>query len=218
MRREPPDLQFYAEVRDLNLEFLGLIAEARQGWPGPVFGLDPAVVEHFSRLRAPQFEAMAATPCLLAGFAERRPMRALGLVAEPRPGVDAAWLDRARLFSAGLWSYVWQMSRRDCLRASLCAGAPRAGGVGALSFREMRAAGEQALHYLEARFTQGRFWPDLVRAVRDGHPERLRLAHLSAIQLATGDTRERRYALAPAVAEPGVDPGAAADAHPGYTG
>jgi hypothetical protein len=48
---------------------------------------------------------------------------------------------------------------------------------------------------MEARFlAPARFWPDLVRAVRDGYPGRMRLARLTAIQLAT--TEADRYPLA----------------------
>ena len=40
MQREAPDMQFYAEIRDLNIEFLALVAEGRRCCHGPVFGLD----------------------------------------------------------------------------------------------------------------------------------------------------------------------------------
>lgn len=186
---EPPDLQFYAEVRDLNLEFLELIMEARQAWGESVFGLDATMVEQIGGLRAAQLEAIAATPCLLAGFASRRPARSLALVAEPRPGADHAWNERARMFAAALWTYVWQMARRDSLRSALCAGTPRAAQIGTMSFRDMRSSGEQALQYLEARFCRGRLWPDLVQAARDGDAERLRLVRLSTIQLATSEAK-----------------------------
>lgn len=66
MQREAPDTHFYAEISDFNLEFLGLLVEARQRCHGGVFGLDSAVVEQISRLNAAQLVAMAATPCLLA--------------------------------------------------------------------------------------------------------------------------------------------------------
>lgn len=199
MRCEPPDLQFYGEMRDLNLEFLELVIGALQALNGPVFGLDGAIADQLSRMRSAQLESIAATPCLLAGFAARRPLRALTLAAEPRPGADPSFHSRLRLFAAALWAYVWQMVRGDALRAALCAGGPRAALVGALSFREMRVSGEQAVQFLEARFVQGRFWPDLVRAARDGNAERLRLVQLSAIQLATSEARElrRRTAAAP---------------------
>lgn len=189
MQCEPPDLQFYAEVHDLNLEFLELIVEARQAWGGSVFGLDTAVVEQIGSLRASQIEAIAATPCLLVSFASRRPVRSLALVAEPRPGADFSSSEHVRLFAAALWTYIWQMARRDALRSALCAGIPQAAQLGTMSFRDMRSSGEQALQYLEARFHRGRFWPDVVHAARDGDPERLRLARLSTIQLATSEAK-----------------------------
>ncbi len=186
MQCEPPDLQFYAEIHDLNLEFLGLVAEGRNCCHGPVFGLDVAVVEQISRFRPAQLEAIAATPCLLAGFDAGRNARFASLVAEPTPARDPAWAAKARLFAAGLFTYAWQNSRRDALRAALCAGPAAVSLAGHVSFREMRALADQALQHLEARFRRrSRFWPDLVRAARDGPAERLDLARLTAIQLAT---------------------------------
>lgn len=189
MRCEPPDLQFYAEIRDLNLEFLELIVEAHRTWGRSVFGLDGMVLEQIGSLHAAQLEAIASVPCLLAGFAPHRPFGAPAFVAESRPDGDGAWNERLRLFAAGLWSYVWQMARHDPLHAALCAGTPQAAQLGAMSFRDMRCSGEQARQHLQARFPQGRFWMDLVRAAQDGQAEGLRLARLSAIQLATSEAR-----------------------------
>ncbi len=193
MQREGPDTQFFAEIREFNLEFLGLLARARERGEATVFGLDGAVLEGVRRLDTAQREAIAATPCLLAGFRTVNAGRiALG-VAEPVPARDPEWVTAARLFAAGLFGYAWQMSRRDPLRAALCAG-PVAGRLcGQMSFREMRAAGAGvALRQLEARFHRcSRFWPDLVAAARDGHTGRLDLARLTAIQLATGELDRR---------------------------
>jgi hypothetical protein len=188
MQREPPDTHFYAEVRDLNLEFLSLLAAGRRCCIGPVFGLDTAVVDQIARFNPAELDAMAATPCLLAGFGANLGTRTVR-IAEPPPAGDPEWGVHARLFAAGLLTYVLQMARRDALLAALCAGSAAGSLAGATGFRDIRGYAERALQHLEARFRrQSRFWPDLVRATRDGRPERLHLARLSAIQLATSET------------------------------
>lgn len=187
MRREAPDPRFYAEIGDLNLGFLRLVAQGRRG-SSPVLGLDSGVVEQLVRLTASQLEAVAATPCLLAGIApyERTTVPASG-VAEPRHDSDDGWLEATRLFAAGLITYVWQTVRRDSLLGGLCVG--RAPGwtenIATLSFRELSRYAGSADHHLEARFLRHeRFWPDLIRAVREGNVQRLRLTQLTGIQLA----------------------------------
>jgi hypothetical protein len=200
MQREPPDSQFYDEIRDLNFEFLVLVTEGRTSGRGMVFGLDTAVVEQIGRFRQAQLAAVAATPCLLAGFGAGPNARVASLVAEPAPGCDSAWLAKARLFAAGLLTYAWQMSRRDSLRSALCAGPAAASLAGSTSFGEMRARADQALQRLEARFCdRTRFWPDLVRAAREGHAERLSLARLTAIQLATCESLPKGAYAAPSL-------------------
>lgn len=187
MRREAPDTRFYNEIKDLNIEFLGLIAAARDACHGAAFGLDSAVVGHIARLGPLQLEAIAETPCILAGFAEAA-ARPVSRVAEPAPSSDPEWTARARLFTAGLLTYAWQVSRSDALRAALCVGPAAATLAGDTRFRDIRGYADRALVHLQARFRRsGRFWPDLVRAARDGDPDRLHLARLTAIQLATAE-------------------------------
>ena len=187
MTCEAPDTHFYAEMRDFNLEFLDLMVSGRRRCHGPVFGLDTAVVDPISRFSLAQLEAMAATPCLLAGFTVMVP-RAGTRVAEPVPGSDPEWGEHARLFAAGLLTYVRQATRRDSLRTALCVGAAGHLLTGDGGCRDIRSYADRALQQLEARFRRSsRFWPDLVRAARDGHPERLQLARLTAIQLATAE-------------------------------
>ncbi len=202
MRREAPDTHFYAEIRDLNLEFLGLVAAGRRHCHGSIFGLDAGVVDPISRFSRAQLEAMAATPCLLAGFATSRGARAIR-IAEPPPAADPDWSAHARLFAAELLTYVLQMRRRDPLRAALCASIAAGSLAGTLAgdsaYRDIRGYADRALQHLEARFRrQTRFWPDLVRATREGHPERLQLARLSAIQLATSEAGRPAPDAAPA--------------------
>jgi hypothetical protein len=167
MQREPPDTHFYAEIRDLNLEFLGLLAAGRRCCHGPVFGLDTAVVDQISRLNPPQLEAMAVTPCLLAGFSASRPARA-ARIAEPPPAGDPEWSAHARLFAAGLLTYALQMARRDSLMAALCAGSAAGSLAGDTGFRDI--CGHAARHCSTwRRFLCWTGSADLVMATRDGH-------------------------------------------------
>ncbi|CAG0942777.1 hypothetical protein GPROT2_01867 [Gammaproteobacteria bacterium] len=193
MEREAPDKHFYAEMRDLNLEFLTLLGHCRHRPPGaPLFGLDAAVLEPLGRLGAAQLEAMAATPCLLAGF-RSTPARGLARVAEPPPGDEPGCGGDARVFAAGLLTYVWQMARRDPLRAALCAGPPLEGPAAGLCFRDIPGYASRAMLHIEARFCRHtRFWPDLVRAARDGQPQRMDLVRLTAIQLAVAESGSPR--------------------------
>lgn len=189
MRCEAPDSHFFAELRDLNLAFLSLAVTARQVAHGPVFGLDGVVLEGLARLGPAQLETVALVPCLLAAFTTHAG-RAVLRAAEPSPVADGAWLEQARLFTAGLLTYLRQAVHHDPLRAALCVG--RAGWlpVPEARGRDIRAEADGAMRHLEARFRAcDRFWPDLVRAARDGNPERLKLARLTAIQLATVETR-----------------------------
>jgi hypothetical protein len=154
-------------------------------------------VDQISRFGRAQLEAMAAMPCLLVGFAGSRgawPAR----VAEPPLSSDSEWAADARLFAAGLLTYVLQMAERDALRAALCAGSTAGSLAGNSAYRDIRAGADRALQRLEARFRrQTRFWPDLIRATRDGDPECLQLARLSAIQLATFEAGRHRSPVGP---------------------
>ena len=193
MRPEAPDTRFYAELRDLNREFLRLVVDGRRHRSGSLFGLDAAIADQIARLTAPQLQGVAETRCLLAGLGRpARQFEVLG-IAETRPdGTDPRWLDAARVFAASLVTYAWQVVRRDSLRAALCLG-PLAAEFRELEFREAQRYSAVALLHLEARFHQHqRLWPDLVRAARDGNEEGLRLARLGAVQLALSDTATRR--------------------------
>lgn len=194
MRREPPDPGFYAEIRDLNLECLRLVIEGRRG-VRPVLGLDSAIVEQISRLTSTQLEAVAGTPCLLAALSAVRPAGTVpDGIAEPLHESDARWLDATRVFTAGLITYVWQTARRDPLLAGLCVGpvTRNSADPATLSFRDVRRVTRGASHHLEARFYRhARFWPDLIRACRDGNAERVRLAQLTGIQLALAGSTAR---------------------------
>ncbi|MBM4195575.1 MAG: hypothetical protein FJ197_00555 [Gammaproteobacteria bacterium] len=187
MQREAPDSLFYREIRDFNLEFLGLLAAAREAGHGAAFGLARPTIESIARLSAAQLEAMAMTPCMLASLARERGLRVTRL-AEPPVAADPRWMEDSRVFAARLLTYAWQVARRDSLHAVLCVG-PAADVISPdMSYGELRALARGDLRRVEARFHEHpRFWPDLVRAARDGHAEEMRLAQLAAIPLATTD-------------------------------
>jgi hypothetical protein len=192
MDRKAPDTHFYAELRDMNLEFLGLVARGGRPPGGSLFGLDAAVVDQVARFSAAQLEAMAGTPCLLAGF-RAAPPRVLARVAEPSPGESPLWAEQARVFAASLLTYTSQMARRDPLRAALCTGPAMDVPAAGLRFRDIQGYANRALLHLEARFCRHpRFWPDLVRTAREGHAARLELARLTAIQLASAEVGASR--------------------------
>ncbi len=187
MPREAPDRHFYAEMRDLNLEFLTLVARCRPRPGAGLFGLDAAVMGSLGHLSAAQFEAIAATPCLLASF-RALPRHGLSQVAEPPLADDPAWGGDTRVFAAGLLTYLWQIAGRDRLQAALCAGLQAEASATGLRFRDIPGCASRALLNLEARFCrQARFWPDLVRAAREGEPRRLELLRLTALQLAVAE-------------------------------
>jgi hypothetical protein len=200
MRRETPDSRFYTELEELNLEFLQLLADRPRHLETQAFGLEAGVVEQISRLTLPQRQAVAATPCLLAGLG-RWPQRGNAVrIAEDRTEVgDRRWADAARVFVTGLVTYVWQMARRDDLHAALCLGG-RAREFRDFGFREAQRYAAAALGCMEARFRYQRWlWPDLIRCAREGNAERLRLAQLSAVQLALSEAAAGRCRPPPAV-------------------
>lgn len=188
MRREAPDRDFYTAMRDLNLEFLGLLIRCRYHSCAMAFGLDVAVHERLARLAAEQLEAIAATPCLLAGLPETVGIRPAQAAAEPRPEADFPCAADRGVFIAGLLTYAAQMVRSDPLRAALCAGPGLERAIAGLRFREIHAYARRTRPRLEARFCRHpRFWPELVAAAREGAFRRLELARLSAIQLAVAE-------------------------------
>jgi hypothetical protein len=193
MRPEPPDTRFYAELADLNLAFLRLLVSSRSYRAAPVFGLDAAIVEQLARLNATQLQSVAETRCLLATLRGAAPRRVHEPhVAEARPeAADPRWIEAARVFSASLVTYAWQIVRSDPLRAALCLGA-LAPEFRQLGFRDAQLYSVSAPGQLEARFCEHqRLWPDLVRAARDGGEEALRLARLAVVQVALSDAPRR---------------------------
>ena len=186
MRCKPPDSRFYAELRDLNAGFLALISDPGLAWHGPLLGLDAGIVATIRGLSDAERDFIASTPCPLVGFATLPPPNR---VADSRPESgppDGPWIQSARLFSAELIMYLWQIARHDRLTARLCFG-PGPGRVRRLadmSFRDIQNCAGPAVHQLEARFARHvRFWPDLIRAARSPDQDFQSLSRLTIIPL-----------------------------------
>jgi hypothetical protein len=183
MRCEAPDPRFYGELRDLNLEFLRLVLEGPPA-PAPVFGLPGMVATTLRGLSPAQLETVAATPCLLAALPPGAVPAREAVLRDSHEPPDSPWEHATRLFVVGVLTYLWHTARQGPLHRALCAGFPLPATEGA-GFRELRELARLASRHLEARFrSHPRFWPDLAAAARAGAPGPLRLAQLTAVQLA----------------------------------
>lgn len=173
------------EMCQLNLEFLQLVA--RPGSSALSLGLAPGIRQRLAQLDQARLLELAQTPCLLAGFA--------GHPADPEPlGVA----DRAAafpggtvdqptvLFTSGLLTWLWQLSRHLPLHAGLYAGigGPLAQWLAGTGFGELQRRAPRAARLLVARFAgHSRFWPDLVTALERDDAESLAVARLCTLQL-----------------------------------
>ena len=175
MRCETLDKEFFAEIRDLNVAFLDLVADPRAGGAGlDMLGITPRSAAALAALGAAERRRIAAVPVPLAGF-RRLPM--VPRVAESPlapSGLEPAWELAASLFAAGLLTYLWQLARRLPLAAALCVGPAddRVEQLAALSFDAIQACALAAAPLLEARpaFSPA-LLPGLVRAARREGPE-----------------------------------------------
>lgn len=177
MRCEALDKDFFAEIRDLNVAFLGLAADPRAGDAGiEMLGMDPLSAQALAALDAVELRRLAAVPVPLAG------LRALPLSAQvaeqpPMPAnLDPAWRLAANSFAAGLLTYLWQLARHQPVAAALCVG-PGQGRVqrlAALSFDTIQNCVPLAASQLHARRAfSPQLFPPLLRAARnraDGWP------------------------------------------------
>ncbi len=184
MRCESPDRQFFAEVRDLNLEFLALVADTRAGesaWR--LLGLAPHSARHLRNLSDSERQFMATVPALLAGFS--RSPAALRVAEQTLPDgeLEPGWLAAATLFSNGLLTYLWQLARTDRLRIALCIGPGRGlrADLQAIGFRDIQACAAQAVPDLRVRHPG--WWADLITAARSEDHELRERCRLDPIAL-----------------------------------
>ena len=197
MQCKPPDMQFFRELKDVNREFLRLIAAHPGGRAAAVLGMDAGHVECLKRLDHEQLDFIARAPGMLATVEFEPRMSAVAEASAVQPALHAGWAESARLFAAGLSTYLWQMARRDPAGAAFCIGRHSRWlrRVAELGFEEIqRAAGSMSLS-LRARFAgHPRFWPDLIRAAASRDAEFRSLSRLSIIPLTLAENRV--YAVA----------------------
>ncbi|MGI9329358.1 MAG: hypothetical protein ACR2QB_01460 [Gammaproteobacteria bacterium] len=174
MQCKPPDKQFFAEIRDLNLAFLQLVADPRAGDQAlGMLAMPSASAAALQSLPPAELSRVACAPVLMArldapgldaGVAETAPLPA---------GLDPQWSRNVSLFAAGLLTYLWQLARRQPVAASLCLGPDpaRVHALARLTGRQVMAAGAVAGAMLRARrIFRAPFLPELLRAVRNDAP------------------------------------------------
>ncbi len=184
MRCESPDRRFFAEVRDLNLEFLTLVADQRAGeavWR--LLGLAPRTAARLRGLSESERQFMATVPALLAGFSRSPAVLRVAEQTSLNGELEPGWLADATLFSTGLLTYLWQLARTDRLRIALCVGPGRGlrNDLRTIGFRDIRACAAQAVPDLRARHP--RWWADLINAARSEDDELRERCRLDPIAL-----------------------------------
>ena len=110
MRREAPDTHFYAEIRDLNLEFLE--PGGRRQALLPRTDLRAGRRRWWTRSAGSTRRSSKPWPPHPASWRALRRSRGARAVriAEPPPAADPDWGAHARLFAAELLTYVLQMA------------------------------------------------------------------------------------------------------------
>ena len=196
MQCKPPDMRFYGELKELNIQFLSLIVDYGKHWQEPVLGLDAGSAAALCRLSASELDFIATAPGLLAGFTQL-PLQPS--VCEARVDLDQPdedWLSSARHYCIGMMTYLWQLARRDQLVAALCVGpvSKRISHFAELSFGDIQGCADRAIAQLSARFgDHPTFWPDLIRAARSQDAELRDLSRLAIIPLTLAEHRLQKY-------------------------
>jgi hypothetical protein len=181
---ECPDSRFFADLTDLNREFLGLMTDSRLAPGCSVLGMDPAWINLLAGLNEEELRYISRTPCLLAEFV---PPEAVVVAAMPLPDAHVAgWQSDVTLYSVTLLSFLRATLGRDQLLAALCVG-PEPGEVcrvAELSLGGLGGYAAQASGSLQARLVDApNFWPDLIRASRSENRELRHLSRVAAIPL-----------------------------------
>lgn len=201
MQYKQPDIQFFSELTDLNMDFLNLIAAHPSRDSRPVLGLGSPIVDSLRRLDGDQMRSIACAPRLLACFSSLPPEQLPGSVEEPTPGAspqESAWKDTASVFSAGLMTYLWQLSKQDHCTASLCIGPtpPRIREFARVRFREIRHQANHCVRYLLAyQCDQPNIWYDMIQSARGNDLESQYLSRLKLIPLGLAGARPASQAV-----------------------
>jgi len=188
MCAEHSDMRKYADLKDLNGGFLGLLTEPGALQAAPGLGLDAAIVDQLRRLSPAELSFIAGTPGLLACFS-RPPVASLQQVAEApaaQRSAQTAWRESARLYATGLLTWLWQLEQDDRPCCALYAGSVETGigSLGRFDFSRLRASADFAVDHLRARFCgHPSFWSDLIRSARSGNENFQTLSRLTIIPL-----------------------------------
>jgi hypothetical protein len=183
-----PAAEFRSEVADINREFLRLLTHPDQQEAQAVLGLEKPVLDSLRRLDAAALDALASLPLLLPEF---RPFPSCTGVREPLPmptesDLSPAWNELRGGFANRLLTCIWQLSRQNVWRTSLCAGIARADGrrLAEMSFRELSRCTEQAAGLLRVRLAgHPLYWPELIRVLRHGDDEQQIASRFAVIPL-----------------------------------
>ena len=197
MQCEAPDKRFFGELQDLNREFLALLTDSRAGeaaWRS--LGLAPATASQLRSLSAAELDFIASVPGLLADF--RRLPGSLGVSERPPADatLDGEWLQAAAVFTAGLLTYLWQLSRRDRLLTAICLGPgpdPRQ-SIRAVSFKDIQHCAMHSAAELRTRLGwHPHWWADLLEAARSGDTDQRERCRLDLIALGLGRDPARPF-------------------------
>lgn len=194
-----------AEITNINREFLRLIAGPAVAQADALLGLDVGVVQALRALSPAQLDRIAAAPQLLAEF---RPLPGAGDAcavedAELFARSDTRWERELRDFAQRLLVCLWQTARHNSQMLALNAGLSAASSkfLAAQSFTAIGRYAADGAHYLRARFaSHPRFWPDLIRSVRNGTTEQQAASRLALVQLSVSQAGLKKNQNLPPVA------------------
>ena len=180
----------FAAIRDINREFLRVLISPAVRGRQQLLGLEAPVLEGLCSLSARQLDEVATTPQLLAEFGSVSNLAgSVAAVAEHSPtfaNLDSGWEQEMHAFTDRLLTCLWQSARHDKLLAMFCIG-PNDGirqSMAQLSFTQLSRNSDNAYRNLRARLaSHPRFWPDLIRAARNGSAAQRHASQLSIIQL-----------------------------------
>ena len=194
MQQEQADLRIVADIAALNRAFLDLLLAEGAARMAPGLGLNAVLIEQLRHLTDQELEYMAGTPGLLACFAAESPRFAFKVADASRIEDQSigAWRDLARLFVAGLLTWMDRLDERDQPYCALCS-ASASGAVPGPALFDLSNIGSSvdlALSRLRARFVDHpHFWLEMIRSARSSNPELRMLTHMSVIPYVLAEER-----------------------------